>query len=127
MPAQYRDGSLTKAKSPESRQCTGQNAKLEPCKAWAVRGSDPPLCPRHSMSDEEWSARSMKGGRSRSRKYAIARAQRELTRHGPKVPLDTHREAVKRLYETEERLVELCLQGRLSPAELPEHLRERVR
>ena len=33
---------------PELTKCTATTAKGNPCKAWAIRGSNPPLCAPHS-------------------------------------------------------------------------------
>ena len=34
--------------STEPIKCTARTASGKPCKAWAIRGSDPPLCAPHT-------------------------------------------------------------------------------
>lgn len=54
-----------------TRHCGATNAKGEPCKAWALRESDPPRCARHAMTDDELRAHLAKAGRARQHKRRV--------------------------------------------------------
>lgn len=115
--AAVNDGRLAIAKSPHSERCTGTNAQGLPCKSWALKGA--PTCWLHSLTEEERREQARSGGRARSRRFALAKAMRELDRRGPSVPKDEHAEALDRLEEARARLRTLHAEGRISANELP--------
>jgi hypothetical protein len=119
MAAQKRTGEYAVAKSRYSSQCSYLRPDGTQCRSWSIRGE--PYCHIHSLSEEGRLEMARAGGRARVRKLALQKALRDLEKNGPpSVPVDSHQEALDRLRDARERLLELYEEGRITANELPD-------